>query len=277
MGSERQIGELLNLFLALFLFNSIILSHDFGRFVAAKFFKIKVTVFSIGFGPIFLKRDVKGTTYAISTILVGGYVWFLGAKDEEDIQDSDKVHAYRFQKPWIRIFITLSGPIMGAIFSILLLTAVNISQISHKQSVGVNISSPYNYLYALPLAIQNAAGSTIKVFDKFKNIATSKDEFKNLSGIMLFLKTVHKQKEVGLSNYLTILAFLNFNIAILSMLPLPSLDGWNILYLVYEWITGVGVKTKTRKIIDRSGVMVMTIAFACLIIMDVLKIAPLIQ
>ena len=59
----------------------LILFHEFGHFLAAKLFGVKVESFSIGFGPILLHRTVKGTDYRLSLIPLGGYCGMKGENE----------------------------------------------------------------------------------------------------------------------------------------------------------------------------------------------------
>lgn len=97
------------------LFEVIILTHELGHFLAAKFFKVHVREFAIGFGPTILKWGKGLTKYSLRLFPIGGYVAF---KDEE-----------KFSKVPIlkRMIIILAGPLvnifsaMFAIFAILLI------------------------------------------------------------------------------------------------------------------------------------------------------------
>ena len=62
------------------LFEIIILTHELGHFLAAKFFKVNVREFAIGFGPTILKWGKGLTKYSLRLFPIGGYVAF---KDEE--------------------------------------------------------------------------------------------------------------------------------------------------------------------------------------------------
>ena len=43
----------------------LILFHEFGHFIAAKIFGVKVEAFSIGFGPVLLHKKIKGTDFRL--------------------------------------------------------------------------------------------------------------------------------------------------------------------------------------------------------------------
>ena len=60
----------------------LIVVHEAGHFLAATWQGIRVSGFSVGFGPALLSRQRRGVTYALRAIPLGGYVSF--PDDEED-------------------------------------------------------------------------------------------------------------------------------------------------------------------------------------------------
>ena len=65
----------------------LILFHEFGHFLAAKLFGVKVESFSVGFGPILLHRTIKGTDYRLSLIPLGGYCGMKGENEFREAMD----------------------------------------------------------------------------------------------------------------------------------------------------------------------------------------------
>ena len=53
---------------------SMVVVHEFGHFIVAKFFKIRVDVFSVGFGKRLWGVKKGDTDYRVSLIPLGGYV-----------------------------------------------------------------------------------------------------------------------------------------------------------------------------------------------------------
>ena len=103
---------LINAFKIIFLLG--ILIHEGGHFLAAKFFKVKVEKFSIGFGPRIFSKQGKETTYSISLIPFGGYVQMTG-----EMERSDEKGAFNNAKILHRIAIVASGPIINILFGII--------------------------------------------------------------------------------------------------------------------------------------------------------------
>jgi regulator of sigma E protease len=72
----------------------MILIHEWGHFIAARMFGVRVDVFSIGFGPRLFGWKSGHTDYRISIIPLGGYVRMAG-QDPTDIDSSSRWSATR--------------------------------------------------------------------------------------------------------------------------------------------------------------------------------------
>lgn len=73
---------------ALLIFGAIIAIHEVGHFLAAKWSRMGVYEFSLGFGPALFKREYRGTLYALRIIPLGGYVRIAGMElGEDDVPD----------------------------------------------------------------------------------------------------------------------------------------------------------------------------------------------
>ena len=96
--------------LAILGFSIIILVHEFGHFIFARFSKMYVSEFFIGFGPKILKFKSKksGTLFGISAIPLGGYNKILGTDRNEVIPEDLKDKAF-YNKPFYKKFLVISG------------------------------------------------------------------------------------------------------------------------------------------------------------------------
>lgn len=98
----------------------LIFFHELGHFLAAKFFKVRVLCFSIGFGkPIFV-RHYKGTDYQISSIFLGGYVKMKGQDDSDPSHKSYDKDSYTVLHPFKKILILFAGPFFNLLLAFLI-------------------------------------------------------------------------------------------------------------------------------------------------------------
>jgi regulator of sigma E protease len=102
----------------------LIFVHELGHFLVAKYFKVRVEVFSLGFGPKLFKFKRGDTVYAISAIPLGGYVKMFGDDPNAEISDEQRSYSFLHKPVGQRIAVVLAGPIMNLLFAIVLFTAV---------------------------------------------------------------------------------------------------------------------------------------------------------
>ncbi len=94
--------------------------HEFGHFAMAKLLKIRVLVFSLGFGPRLAGFTRGGTEYRLSPFPLGGYVKMAGETFDESRQgapDEFLSHPKRH-----RFLVALAGPFMNIILAIAIMT-----------------------------------------------------------------------------------------------------------------------------------------------------------
>ncbi|MGE0207130.1 MAG: site-2 protease family protein, partial [Candidatus Babeliales bacterium] len=66
--------KLLRIMYLIFALGFVIFFHELGHFASCKFFNIRTPVFSLGFGPALIKKQIGQTTFQISLLPLGGYV-----------------------------------------------------------------------------------------------------------------------------------------------------------------------------------------------------------
>ena len=103
----------------------LIIFHEFGHFLAAKLFGVKVESFSVGMGPILLHKKIKDTDWRISAFPIGGYCGMKGENDfrtaiENDLPEingePDSLYGVH---PLKRAGIGFAGPFFNFIFAFL--------------------------------------------------------------------------------------------------------------------------------------------------------------
>ena len=93
---------------AILVFCFLIISHEFGHFIAAKACGVYVEDFSLGMGPKLLQFHGKETTYTLRPFPIGGWCKMRG----ED-EDSEDPRAFNNKKVWQRMIIVAAGPLMN--------------------------------------------------------------------------------------------------------------------------------------------------------------------
>ena len=102
----------------IFILGSAVVLHEFGHFIVAKLFKIRVETFSVGFGPRLFGKKWGHTDYRVSAIPLGGYVKLGGDESNAPLEgasaeDIPPEEMFNLRPRWQRISVALAGPIMN--------------------------------------------------------------------------------------------------------------------------------------------------------------------
>jgi membrane-associated protease RseP (regulator of RpoE activity) len=99
----------------------MIMLHEFGHFVTAKWSGMKVTEYFLGFGPRLWSVRKGETEYGIKALPLGGYVRIVGMSNIEPVEPEDEARTYRQQGYWKRLLVASAGSIMHFLIALVLL------------------------------------------------------------------------------------------------------------------------------------------------------------
>ena len=110
----------------------LIFIHELGHLLAAKWAKVKVENFSIGFGPKLFSFNIGETEYSFSLLPLGGYVKMQGEdiseiKESGDIESVDPSRSYKNISNFKKQIILFAGPAMNLLLPFLFLPLVYIN------------------------------------------------------------------------------------------------------------------------------------------------------
>jgi len=100
----------------------IIVLHELGHFLVAKFFGIRVETFSVGFGPRLAGFRYGETDYRISAFPLGGYVKMAGENPTDNLTGDPR--EFLSKPKWQRFLVAAAGPAMNIVLAVVLLTGV---------------------------------------------------------------------------------------------------------------------------------------------------------
>src|SRR6185312_8412683 len=115
----------------IFILGAAVVLHEFGHFIVAKLFKIRVETFSVGFGPRLFGKRWGHTDYRVSAIPLGGYVKLGGDESNAPLEgagaaDIPPEEQFNLRPRWQRVLVSLAGPVMNVLtaFTIPLIAAL---------------------------------------------------------------------------------------------------------------------------------------------------------
>ncbi len=101
-----------------------VMLHEFGHFITAKKFGMRVTQFFVGFGTTLWSFFRGETEYGVKALPFGGFVKITGMTSIEEIDVADEPRSFRNQPGWQRIIVLAAGSFMHFVLALFLLFAL---------------------------------------------------------------------------------------------------------------------------------------------------------
>ncbi len=164
----------MGIFIALLVLSFLIFFHELGHFLMARFFGVRVDVFSIGFGKKVFSKQIGDTQWSISLIPLGGYVKMKGQDDSNPLDINYDSDSYTTKKPWQKIFILLAGPLANFLVAFILYFGIS--------QIGTYLSPLFNYGHYMSATVGEFSKESpaklagLKVGDKILKINNTKIE-----------------------------------------------------------------------------------------------------
>lgn len=250
--------------LTLLILTVLVVSHEFGHFIMAKKHGVTVLEFAIGMGPALYRRQGKETLFTIRALPIGGFCRMLGEEEgDEDAEDgqslrdtgnensasdaviTEKVPAqgeeldpgdFRAKSKAQRFSILAAGPVMNFIlgFVILLICYFLLGA---------------NPIQAVTAAFRAFGTFASAVFESLKMLFTGEVGINDLAGPIGMVSMVGEVYTYGFVTLLSFAAFLSINLGLMNLLPIPALDGGQMLIIICEAIYGKNLSDKVKGIL----------------------------
>ena len=107
----------------IFSLSILVIIHEFGHYITAKWFKCRVEKFYLFFDPWFslFKKKIGETVYGVGWLPLGGYVKIAGMVDEsmdkEQLKQPPQPWEFRSKPAWQRLIIMLGGVTMNVLLA----------------------------------------------------------------------------------------------------------------------------------------------------------------
>ncbi|MBU0688382.1 MAG: RIP metalloprotease RseP [Gammaproteobacteria bacterium] len=103
----------------------LVVFHEYGHYLVARWCGVKVLRFSVGFGNVIYSRRIgkDGTEWALSAIPLGGYVKMLDER-EGDVPPNELRYAYNRKPVLQRMAIVVAGPLANLLLAVVLYWAL---------------------------------------------------------------------------------------------------------------------------------------------------------
>lgn len=189
---------------------ALIILHEFGHFILAKSFGVKVEEFGLGYPPRILGKKIGETIYSLNLLPFGGFVKIYGQEEEIDLPRSFSQKSF-----WQRSLIILGGVLSFWFIAALILTILMMLGVPTviEDEAESNLINPKVQIVSVAQGSPAdkaglKIGDIIKNFDKVKEV----QDFAQLNKGQEVSLTIQRGKEV-------------FNISLIPRVSSPSEQG----------------------------------------------------
>ena len=137
---------------------------------------------------------------------------------------------------------------------------------------GVLYTQRYGVVDAMAAGAAHTWQLTRLSFAMIGKLLTGDVSVKHLSGPISIAQGAGTTASIGLVAFLSFLALISVNLAVINLLPLPVLDGGHLMYMLLELIRGKPVSEKTQEIGFRFGAMILLMLMGIALLNDISRL-----
>ncbi|WP_166838819.1 sigma E protease regulator RseP [Rheinheimera pleomorphica] len=137
---------------------------------------------------------------------------------------------------------------------------------------GVLYTQRYGAFDAIAAGAAHTWQLTRLSFAMIGKLLTGDVSVKHLSGPISIAQGAGTTASIGLVAFLSFLALISVNLAVINLLPLPVLDGGHLMYMLLELIRGKPVSEKTQEIGFRFGAMILLMLMGIALLNDISRL-----
>jgi regulator of sigma E protease len=125
---------------------ALVIIHELGHFIAAKWVGMRVDEFAFGFPPRVFSKKKGETVYAVNALPLGGYVSIWGENGEPD--DIAKTHPRAFgnRPKWAQLLVLVAGVAMNMLLALVLFIGVSYGKVqmsADDPTYGARVTNAY--------------------------------------------------------------------------------------------------------------------------------------
>jgi regulator of sigma E protease len=115
----------------------------------------------------------------------------------------------------------------------------------------------------------DGAVTTLKMIGK---MLTGEVSLKNVSGPITIAGVAGQAADAGFATYIEMLAFISLSLGVMNLLPIPVLDGGQLLYYSLEVLTGRPLSARIGEIAQLAGFGLMLMLMALAVFNDLVRL-----
>ena len=130
----------------------------------------------------------------------------------------------------------------------------------------------YGFLEGLGKSIEQTVLTTKITVGSLYQLITGVIGLKHLSGPITIAKSAGQTASYGFTSYLYFLAFISISLGVINLVPLPILDGGQLVFLLLEKIKGKALSEQTQERLFRIGFFLLILIMGIALFNDFLRL-----
>lgn len=130
----------------------------------------------------------------------------------------------------------------------------------------------YGFLESIKKGVTTSVDMTGRLFLVIKGLVFGQYSLKTLGGPIMIAQVAGKAAESGLSELLSLVAFLSLQLGIINLFPIPVLDGGHILFFGIESIKGKPLSERFMSIAQQVGIALLIALMVLVTYNDIFRI-----
>jgi regulator of sigma E protease len=130
----------------------------------------------------------------------------------------------------------------------------------------------YGVLEALPRGLATTWQMTSLTLRMLGHMVVGQVSLKNMSGPIAIATVAGDAAQAGFRAFFDVLAVLSISLGIINLVPIPVLDGGQVLYQVLEWIKGSPLSERALAVGQQIGVLFLIVLMSFVFYNDLTRI-----
>jgi regulator of sigma E protease len=150
--------------------------------------------------------------------------------------------------------------------------ASRLAQLPQETIDRLRAEQRYSVLEALPKGVAMTWDMSARAVRMLARMVVGDVSLKNMSGPITIAAYAGESAQAGLSAFLNFLAVVSISLGILNLLPIPLLDGGQVVYQLAEWLKGSPLSERAMAVGQQIGVLFLIVLMTFVFYNDLSRI-----
>lgn len=134
------------------------------------------------------------------------------------------------------------------------------------------VTKKYGLSGSIKKGVETSIDMTARLFAVIKGLIVGDYSLKTLGGPIMIAQVAGKAAESGLTDLLSLVAFLSLQLGIINLFPIPVLDGGHITFFILEYFRGKPLSERFMGVAQQVGVALLVALMVLVTYNDIFRI-----